>query len=85
MSNDSQHFDEWTEAAASDTYTPLSPERLAAMFLWTSQHGPPNCWTGTAGAAATMIRELLRERIRLVEELETFRELRDDAEERRMR
>ena len=65
-----QHFNEWCEAASAGTYTPLPPERLAAMFLWTTQHGSSNGWTGTFGTAATFIRELLRERIRLVEELE---------------
>jgi hypothetical protein len=70
---DDQHFTEWCEAAADGTYTPIPPERLAAMFAWTAKHGPPNCWTGTSGHAAAMIRELLRERIRLVEELERVR------------
>jgi hypothetical protein len=70
----SDHYEQWSEAAAADTHTPIPPERLAAMFLWSTQCGTPNCWTGTLGLGATFIRELLRERIRLVEELERTRE-----------
>ena len=66
----SDHYEQWSEAAAADTHTPIPPERLAAMFLWSTQCGPPNCWTGTLGLGATFIRELLRERILLAEELE---------------
>ena len=65
-----QHCDEWHEAAASGTYTPISRERIEEIFLWTTQHGPPNCWTGTTGTAAAMIRELLRERVRLLHRIE---------------
>ena len=68
--SDSQHFDEWTQAATSGTYTPIPPERLIEIFAWTTRHGPPNCWTGWSGTAATMIRELLRERIGLKEQIE---------------
>ena len=68
--SDSQHFDEWTQAATSGTYTPLQSERLLEMFAWTTRYGPPNCWTGWSGTAATMIRELLMERIGLAEQLE---------------
>jgi len=67
---DSQHLDEWTDAASAGTYTPLAKERLLEMFGWSTRYGPPNCWTGTTGEAAAMIRELLRERIGLREQLE---------------
>lgn len=68
--SDSQHFDEWTQAATSGTYTPLPAERLLEMFSWTTRYGGTNCWTGCSGTAAAMIRELLRERIGLKEQLE---------------
>lgn len=64
---DEQHYQEW---AAIQSREPMPLARCAELFLWTVQHGPPNCWTGTSGTAAAMIRELLRERIRLVELLE---------------
>ena len=64
-----QHYHEWSEAALSGTYTPLPQDRIEQMFLWTSRFGPANCWTGTSGEAATMIRELLRERLHLLAEL----------------
>jgi len=79
----SDHYEQWSEAAAAQNAPPIAPERLAAFFLWTTQHGPANGWTGTSGTAAAIIRELLRERIRLVEELKSFRELRNEAEEGR--
>ena len=76
--SDSQQYDEWTQAATSGTYTPLQSERLLEMFAWTSRYGSPNCWSGTTGEAATMLRELLRERIMLAEENERLKdELRD--------
>ena len=65
MTNDI--YDAWREAALSGTYTPLSEQRIREAFSWTSKHGPPNCWTGTTGHAATLIRELLREREQLLE------------------
>jgi hypothetical protein len=70
----SDHYEQWCEAAAAQNAPPITPERLADFFLWTTQHGPANGWTGTSGTAAVIIRELLRERIRLVEELERTRE-----------
>ena len=75
---DSQHLDEWTDAASAGTYTPLAKERLLEMFGWTAIYGPANSWTGTTGEAAAMIRELLRERIGLKERLEAALERIDD-------
>lgn len=72
--SDSQHYDEWTQAATSGTYTPIPAERLIEMFLWTTIHGSGNCWSGTSGTAATMIRELLRERIMLAQENERLKD-----------
>ena len=72
--SDSQHYDEWMEAAASGTYTPLPAERLLEMFGWSTRYGPPNCWTGCSGTAAAMIRELLRERIMLAEQNERLKD-----------
>lgn len=74
---DTQHFDEWTAAATSGTYTPLPSERLIEMFQWTTIHGSSNCWSGTSGTAATMIRELLLERIGLKEQIERLSDERD--------
>lgn len=74
--NPSEHYDSWCEAALADpTYTPLSEGELREMFGWTTRYGPPNCWTGTSGRAAAMIRRLILERLRLLSE----RELRERA------
>ena len=43
----------------------MTTERLTEIREWIQRHGPPG-WTGTAGTAALMLRELLdsRERMR---------------------
>ena len=51
----------WRDAALSGTYDPLSDERLSEMFTATCKYGSGNCWTGTSGTLASMVRELLRE------------------------
>ena len=58
---------EWEESAAAGTYTPLSESELDAMFEATCRYGSGNCWTGTSGTLAAMIRKLLRERRHLIE------------------
>lgn len=69
---------EWEAAAAAGTVDALAPERLDEMWAWTQAHGPPNCWTGSSGHPAAMIRELLRERAMLL------RELQDDSRSQRV-
>ena len=63
---DTQHYDEWIARAARE---PIDDERIQQMFSWTAIYGPANCWSGDTGTAATMIRELLRERAGLIERL----------------
>ena len=45
----------------------LSESELDAMFEATCRYGSGNCWTGTTGTLAAMIRKLLRERRHLIE------------------
>jgi len=52
---------------------PITQGRLNGILHWMHLYGPPNCWTGTSGTAATMIRELLIDRERLAKELEAKR------------
>lgn len=42
-------------------YPPLTAAEKQAAFEWTCKYGPGNCWTGTTGAAAIIIRSLLLE------------------------
>lgn len=71
--SDTQHYDEWIAAAICDpTCTALEEREVREMFAWTSQHGPANCWTGTAGSAAAMIRRLIRERAHLIESVKYY-------------
>ena len=69
----SDHYDKWAASTTEGRLEPLPPERLAEIFAWTARYGPASCWTGTLGTAARMMRELLRERIRLAEEVERAR------------
>jgi len=68
MMNDA--YEHWREAALTPTYTPLSADRIVEMFTLTASVGPANCWTGTGGTLAAMVRELLREREHLVREFD---------------
>lgn len=52
-------FDAWL--AHEHSQRPISREELEAAFNWSTKFGPPNCWTGTLGGAAVIIRGLLRE------------------------
>ncbi len=54
------HFDFWSRRVASD-YDRLTEADFIYAFQWTTKHGPPNCWTGTSGTAALIIRHLLAE------------------------
>lgn len=42
-------------------YLPLTAAEKQAAWEWTCKFGPGNCWTGTTGAAAMLIRRLLVE------------------------
>lgn len=70
----SQSYEAWNDAAQTGTYTPLCESRLIAAWQWSQIHGPANSWTGTTGTAALFIRELLRERLRLLNELASVTE-----------
>ena len=41
----------------------MTAERIEEICEATTQFGPANCWSGTTGQLAGMIRELLRERV----------------------
>ena len=38
----------------------LTPERRLEIEQIANRFGPPNCWTGTTGTLAAIIRELLQ-------------------------
>jgi hypothetical protein len=63
-------YDDFRELVAKNPQQPITLERLAEIVATTYREGPVNSWTGTSGNHLTMIRELLRERIRLVEQIE---------------
>lgn len=63
-------YEFWKDAALAGTYDPISPERIDEMFTATCKYGSGNCWTGTGGTLAAMIRELLRERAHLMEQID---------------
>lgn len=52
---------------------PYSEEEAAEAWIWVNRHGPSNAWTGTGGTAARMIGRLLKERERLLKELQEHR------------
>jgi len=53
---------EQAAAEAGDSrYPALSAAERQAAFEWTCRFGPGNCWTGTTGEAAIIIRSLLLE------------------------
>ena len=62
-----QSYEAWTEAARAGTYTPLCDSRLLEAWQWSQIHGNANSWTGQTGVASVFIRELLRERLRLLD------------------
>lgn len=68
----SQSYEAWTEAARAGTYTPLCEARLLEAWQWSQIHGNANSWTGQTGVASVFIRELLRERLMLLRELESL-------------
>jgi len=67
-------WESWREAALSGTYDAIPQERIEAMFTASSLYGPANCWTGTSGELATMIRQLLREREWLLKQMQDERD-----------
>lgn len=60
----------WEESATAGTHTPLPRDLLDAMFEATARSGSGNCWTGTSGSLAAMVRQLLRERAHLIRRIE---------------
>ena len=61
MSAEETSYLNWSAAALRRTYHPISSDRLAEMYTATCKYGSGNCWTGTSGTLASMVRELLRE------------------------
>ena len=72
------NYDEWSEAALADTYTPLDSAEIEAAFDWSAKFGPANCWTGTSGHPAAMIRKLLRDRLHLLARLGELRQIMEE-------
>ena len=70
MSDEPQSHDEWAKSFQCDESSWVSHCELQAMYEATCRYGSGNCWTGTAGTLAAMVRRLLEERLRLVIELE---------------
>jgi hypothetical protein len=59
-------FESWSNLTRFGPKHPLTQERLEQIFEATCVYGSANCWTGTTGMLAGMIRELLVERERLL-------------------
>ena len=65
-----ESYDDWAAAIRTAELRPLHKWRLQEMFEATCRYGSGNCWTGTTGTLAAMVKRLLEERLRLVIELE---------------
>ena len=65
-----ESYDDWAAAMRTAELRPLHKWRLQEMYEATCKYGSGNCWTGTSGKLAEMIRQLLAERERFVIELE---------------
>ena len=70
MSDEPQSHDEWAKSFQCDESLRVSHCELQAMYEATCRYGSGNCWTGTTGNLAAMVKRLLEERLRLVIELE---------------
>lgn len=65
-----ESYDDWAAAMRTAELRPLHKWRLQEMFEATCRYGSGNCWTGTSGKLAEMIRQLLAERERILSEHE---------------
>ncbi len=52
---------------------PYTDDEAVEAAVFVQRHGPSNAWTATNGTAARMIGRLLRERLRLLEEIALLR------------
>lgn len=59
-------YQQWIENANKTPHRFITQERIDEMFEATNRIGPANCWTGTSGTLAAMVRELLRDRRELL-------------------
>ena len=59
-------YDSWKAAQRLSKRSELRQDRLREMFAATCRYGSGNCWTGDTGELARMIRELLAERERIL-------------------
>jgi hypothetical protein len=55
------------------TELPYTDDEAVEAAVFVQRHGPANAWTATNGTAARMIGRLLRERLRLLEEIALLR------------
>lgn len=64
----SDPYCDWCDAAQAGTYTPLSEARLRDAWEWSRRHGTDCDFRGgEPSVGALFIRELLRERLRLLD------------------
>ena len=66
---DVESYEEWAAAMRKADVRPLYRWRLQEMYEATCKYGSGNCWTGTNGTLAAMVRQLLAERILLIDRL----------------
>lgn len=76
---DVESYEDWAAAMRKAELRPLHKWRLQEMFEATCKYGSGNCWTGTGGRLAEMVRQLLAERVRLISVIEQMaREAKQD-------
>lgn len=75
---DVESYQEWVAAMRKADTRPPHKWRLQEMYEATCKYGSGNCWTGTSGQLAAMVRQLLAERILLIDVVEQMaREISD--------
>ena len=78
MSSEPQSHDEWARSFQCDHSSWVSHCELQAMYEATCRYGSGNCWTGTTGTLAAMVRRLLEERLRMLSEHERTKVAREN-------
>ena len=73
-----ESYDDWAAAMRTAALRPLHKWRLQEMFGATCKYGSGNCWTGTSGKLAEMIRQLLAEREQILSEHERTKVAREN-------
>jgi len=73
----SDQFSDWRSAAKDKMLAELTYADCIQMYGWAQLYGNANGWSGSTGKPAIYIMKLLRERERLLWELECARGLQD--------